>query len=168
MLGAAAALVCLAAALLLACLWQLEGVRPLEWLTVPLSLLYANLAEYVGHRWPMHRPFRGLGLVYKRHAGQHHRFFTHEAMPVESGRDFRALLFPPVLVLFFFGLFGVPVWFALAWLLSFGVGERKWLVFGLSAGLTALVSVLLMLQPDFGSTIIFIASTPTFFSAPSA
>ena len=108
-------------AVLLACLAQLQDVRPLEWLAVPLSLLYANLAEYFGHRFPMHRPFRGLGLVYKRHAGQHHRFFTHEAMPVDSARDFRALLFPPVLVVFFFGLFGVPVWFALEWLLSANV-----------------------------------------------
>ncbi len=106
---------------LLACLGQLQDMRPLEWLTLPLSLLYANLAEYFGHRFPMHRPFRGLGLVYKRHAGQHHRFFTHEAMPVESARDFRALLFPPVLVIFFFGLFGVPVWFLLERLLSANV-----------------------------------------------
>jgi hypothetical protein len=108
-------------AVLLACLAQLQDVRPLEWLAVPLSLLYANLAEYLGHRFPMHRPFRGLGLVYRRHAGQHHRFFTHEAMPVDSTRDFRALLFPPVLVLFFFGGFGVPVWFVLEWLLSANV-----------------------------------------------
>jgi hypothetical protein len=106
---------------LLACLWQLEAVRPLEWLAVPLSLAYANLTEYLGHRYPMHRPFRGLGLVYKRHAGQHHRFFTHEAMPVDSPRDFRALLFPPVLVIFFFGLFGVPVWFLLDWAVSANV-----------------------------------------------
>lgn len=102
--------------LLAACLWQIEAVRPLEWLAVPLSLLYANLAEYVGHRWPMHRPFRGLGLIYQRHAGQHHRFFTHEAMRIESRRDFRALLFPPVMVVFFFGGFAAPVWFLLeAW-----------------------------------------------------
>src|SRR6476620_7878585 len=45
---------------------------------------------------------------------------------------------------------------AMAWLLSFAEGERKWLVFGLSAALTGLIAVLLMLQPDFGSTIIFV------------
>jgi hypothetical protein len=115
---------------LLACLWQLRDVQALEWLTLPLSLLYANLVEYFGHRYPMHRPFPGLGLVYKRHAGQHHRFFTHEAMPVESRRDFRALLFPPLLVIFFFGLFAVPVWFVLARWVSANVA---WLF--ISAGL---------------------------------
>jgi hypothetical protein len=108
-------------AALIACLWQLHGVRPLEWLAVPLSLAYANLAEYLGHRFPMHRPFRGLALIYKRHAGQHHRYFTHEAMPIDGLRDLRAVLFPPVLVVFFFGLFATPVWFALAWLFSTNV-----------------------------------------------
>jgi hypothetical protein len=100
---------------LVACLLMLRDVRPLEWLTVPLALAYANLAEYLGHRFPMHRPFRGLGLIYKRHAGQHHRFFNHDSMPLGGRRDLRAVLFPPVLVVFFFGLFATPVWFALAW-----------------------------------------------------
>ena len=106
---------------LLVCLLQLRDVQALEWLAVPLAFAYANLAEYFGHRFPMHRPFPGLGPVYKRHAGQHHRFFTDEAMLVESRRDFRALLFPPMLVIFFFGLFGVPVWFALRWAISANV-----------------------------------------------
>lgn len=107
--------------LLLACLRQLEAVSWREWTVVPLSLLYANLVEYVGHRWPMHRPFPGLGLVYKRHAGQHHRFFTDQAMRIDSRRDLRALLFPPVLVVFFFGGFAAPVWFALDALASANV-----------------------------------------------
>jgi len=106
---------------LLVCLRQVHDVLPLEWLTVPLAFAYANLVEYFGHRFPMHRRFPGLGAIYKRHAGQHHRFFTDEAMLVESRRDFRVLLFPPMLVIFFFGLFGVPVWFALKWALSANV-----------------------------------------------
>jgi hypothetical protein len=108
-------------AALLACIAQLQAVQPLEWLAVPLSWLYANLAEYLGHRFPMHRPFRGLGLVYRRHAGQHHRFFSHEAMPVDDLRDLRAVLFPPLLVLFFFGLFGTPLALLLGWLFSANV-----------------------------------------------
>ena len=103
------------------CLLQLHAVRPLEWLAVPLAWLYANLAEYLGHRFPMHRPFRRLGLLYRRHAGQHHRFFSHEAMPLDDLRDLRAVLFPPVLVVFFFGVFGTPLALALAWLFSANV-----------------------------------------------
>ena len=52
----------------------------------PLAMSYANLAEYLGHRYPMHRPWRGLGLVYRRHAAQHHRFFSDEAMPIDGLR----------------------------------------------------------------------------------
>ena len=103
------------------CLAQLEAVRPWQWLVLPLALVYANLVEYLGHRFPMHRRFPGLGLVYKRHAGQHHRFFNHQAMAIDNLRDLRAVLFPPVLVLFFFGLFGLPVWWLLDWLFSANV-----------------------------------------------
>jgi len=98
---------------LIACASQVREVSPLEWLTVPLALVYANLAEYFGHRFPMHHPWRGLGLIYKRHTKQHHRFFTDTVMPIDEARDVRATLFPPVLVIFFFGGFGVPLWFGL-------------------------------------------------------
>lgn len=108
-------------AALVACLWQLDAVRPLEWLAVPLAFLYANLVEYFGHRFPMHRPFRGLGLIYRRHAGQHHRFFTDQAMAYDSVRDLKAVLFPPLLVVFFFGGFGLPAWLLLDWLLDANV-----------------------------------------------
>lgn len=110
-------------------LWQLQAVQPLEWLVLPIALLYANLAEYFGHRYPMHHPFPGLGLIYKRHAGQHHRFFSQRQMPIDSLRDLRAVLFPPTLVLFFFGGFGLPLWFALDWLIS---ANAAWLA--LAAG----------------------------------
>lgn len=106
---------------LAACLVQLDAVRPLEWLTVPLTFLYANLAEYLGHRFPMHRPFRGLTAIYRRHAGQHHRFFTDGRMAYDTPRDLRAVLFPPLLVVFFFGGFALPLWFLLDALLSANV-----------------------------------------------
>ncbi|WP_205479099.1 FtsW/RodA/SpoVE family cell cycle protein [Sphingomonas arenae] len=44
---------------------------------------------------------------------------------------------------------------AMAWLLSLREKDRALPVFPLSAGLVGFVAVLLMLQPDFGSTIIF-------------
>ena len=92
---------------------RLEGVGALEWLTIPLVLLYANLAEYLGHRGPMHRPVRGLKLIYQRHAKQHHRFFTDQAMAFDSARDFKAVLFPPLMIVFFIGGFGLPLWILL-------------------------------------------------------
>lgn len=109
-------------ALLLLCAQRLHAVQPLEWLTVPLTFLYANFAEYFGHRGPMHHPRRGLGRVYERHTRQHHRFFTEAEMAFESSRDFKAVLFPPVLVLFFLLAFGTPMALLLGWIATPNVG----------------------------------------------
>ncbi|MFN2548059.1 MAG: sterol desaturase family protein [Myxococcales bacterium] len=82
-------------------------------LTVPITFLYANLVEWLAHRGPMHNRRRFLGLVFKRHTLMHHHFFTHDSMQLESTRDFKMVLFPPVLLLFFFGLFALPIGFLL-------------------------------------------------------
>ena len=58
----------------------LDGVRPFEWLTVPLTFLYCNLAEYLGHRGPMHRKTRFLESIFHRHTVEHHAFFTDESV----------------------------------------------------------------------------------------
>ena len=92
-----------------ASLAMLENVNPAEWLAIPLTFLYCNVAEYLGHRGPMHRRTRLLAGIFQRHTVEHHSFFTDEAMNFESTRDYRAVLFPPVLLVFFFGFFAVPV-----------------------------------------------------------
>lgn len=88
---------------------RLVNVRPLEWALVPLFFLIANFGEYLGHRGPMHHRRRGLSLVFIRHTLQHHRFFTDEAMACESARDFKIMLFPPVMLLFFIGGMSLPI-----------------------------------------------------------
>lgn len=105
-------------AVLVACLLQLRDVSAFEWLAVPLSAVYVNLAEYWGHRGPMHHLTRGLRLVYERHTRQHHRFFTDEAMIVDDPADFRAVLFPPVLMIFFLAAFALPAGLLLSALTS--------------------------------------------------
>lgn len=88
---------------------MLADVRPLEWLTIPLTFLYANLSEYLGHRGPMHKKTRFLGQVFQRHSIEHHAFFTNEAATFDSSQDFKAVLFPPVLLIFFIVGFALPV-----------------------------------------------------------
>jgi hypothetical protein len=100
---------------------QLDQVQALEWLTLPLAFLYANLVEYAGHRWVMHRKVPGLSLIYKRHAGQHHIFFTDQHMALEGWRDCKVVLFPAVLMVFFFGAFALPLGLLLAWLTTANV-----------------------------------------------
>lgn len=92
----------------------LAAVARWEWLTVPLTFLFANVAEHAGHRGPMHHRRRELDSVFKRHTGQHHRFFTHERMSIDVARDAKAVLVPPVLALFFIGFFVIPVSIPLA------------------------------------------------------
>jgi hypothetical protein len=116
---------------LVLCLLRLDHVRPVEWLAVPLTALYVNLAEYWGHRGPMHHLTRGLRLVYERHTRQHHRFFTHALMPVDSLRDLRAVLFPPVLMTFFLVVFALPAALLLSSFTSPNVG---WLFAATSLG----------------------------------
>lgn len=101
---------------------QLSALRPLEWLTLPLTFLVGNLGEYLGHRGPMHHPRRGLGRVYKRHTGEHHRFFTREAMYYADSRDFFMVLFPPVLQVFFLGGIATPLALLVFWLFSANAG----------------------------------------------
>ncbi len=88
---------------------QLEAVSALELVTVPATFLFANAGEYFGHRGPMHHPSKRLGILYRRHGQQHHRFFTADAMEGESARDFHMVLFPPVMLLFFLGALAAPV-----------------------------------------------------------
>lgn len=89
--------------------YLLDDVLLLEWLTIPLAFLYANLCEYLGHRGPMHHKIRFLESVFQRHTAEHHAFFTDESPSFESARDYRAVLFPPMLLVFFFGLFAMPL-----------------------------------------------------------
>ena len=100
------------------CVWMLNQVTPFEWLTIPLVLLYANLSEYLGHKGPMHKETRFLSLIYQRHTLEHHYFFTHEAMAIESTKDYKAVLFPLEMIAFFFGCFALPVALLIYFLLS--------------------------------------------------
>ena len=97
---------------------MLDNVQDIEWITVPLAFLYTNLIEYLGHKGPMHHQKKYLKLIYKRHSKEHHVFFTDQHMRFGNSRDYIAVLFPIPLILFFFGLIGVPSWFLISWLFT--------------------------------------------------
>lgn len=88
---------------------RLHDVHGAEWAMFPISFLISNLGEYLAHRGPMHRPRRGLGLLFERHTQQHHHFFTHDKMSVDGTRDFKIVLFPPVMLIFFLGVVATPI-----------------------------------------------------------
>ncbi len=63
------------------------------------------LSEYLGHKGPMHHRTRFLGLIFERHTIEHHAFFTDEAATFDTSQDYKAVLFPPIMLLFFNGCF---------------------------------------------------------------
>ncbi|HEY1584729.1 MAG TPA: fatty acid hydroxylase family protein [Polyangia bacterium] len=94
-----------------------------ELVTVPATFLFANFVEYRAHRGVMHHRIPPFSLVFERHTPSHHGFYTHEAMAAESSRDYYMVLFPPILIVFFFGLFALPVGLALAWLATANIAR---------------------------------------------
>lgn len=91
------------------CVYYLQSPTWQQLLVIPVTFLYTNLFEYLGHRYPMHHRYEALKAVFKRHTMQHHRFFTDEEMNCDTVNDFKIILFPPVLLIFFSVFFVLPV-----------------------------------------------------------
>ncbi|MEW6055732.1 MAG: fatty acid hydroxylase family protein [Bdellovibrionota bacterium] len=101
---------------------QLESVAFIEFLVVPITFGYANFIEYKMHKGPLHRRTRFFGLLFQRHTLEHHHFFTAEHLQVEKVDDFKVVLFPAWLIVFFFGFFAIPVGYVFHQLLSANAG----------------------------------------------
>ena len=79
-----------------------------DWGCIPATFLAANIVEYLGHRGPMHQRFHWMGLMFHRHTHEHHQFFTNENMTCRSQRDFKIVLFPAVMLIFYLGIVSCP------------------------------------------------------------
>ncbi|MBP5120424.1 SRPBCC family protein [Pseudomonas protegens] len=88
----------------------LSQVQHLEWLAVPVALLFFNLCIYVVHRWLGHHKQRFARMFYARHTGDHHSFFAPGLMAYEGYRDWRVILFPAWLIVVHSLLFALPLW----------------------------------------------------------
>jgi len=104
--------------LIITCILLIKQPTWKELLIIPIGFIYINLAEYLGHKGPMHHRSKKLEKVFIRHSLQHHRFFTKENFSFDSSKDIKAVLFPPILLLFFFFAFAVPVALIFYWLWS--------------------------------------------------
>nr|WP_246881693.1 MULTISPECIES: SRPBCC family protein [unclassified Pseudomonas] len=89
-------------------------VQPLEWLSVPLTLLLFNFGVYMVHRHLGHHKKTFAKLFYARHAGDHHSFFTPGHMTYDGARDWRVILFPAWLIVVHTLVFTLPLWWLLA------------------------------------------------------
>ena len=91
----------------------LQNVSLTEWCVIPVSLLFANAAEYIAHRWLGHHKSRILPLFYQRHSGDHHSFFDEKLFYFANERDLRVVFFPLYLIYLFIFLLVLPVGFVL-------------------------------------------------------
>lgn len=95
--------------LIISCIFFIKQPTWKELLIIPIGFLYINFAEYFGHKGPMHHRSKYLEKVFKRHTLQHHHFFTKVDFYFDTIQDAKAVLFPPVLLIFFFFAFALPV-----------------------------------------------------------
>lgn len=98
-------------------------------LCVPFAVLISNFAEYVIHRYPMHKVLKVFGKgIYKKHSGKHHKMFTYDEMAMIDSKDLREILTLPrhTLELFIFVI--APMSFLLAFF-SWNIG----MIFGATA-----------------------------------
>ncbi|MCB9034121.1 MAG: fatty acid hydroxylase family protein [Chitinophagales bacterium] len=103
-------------AVIVFCVLNIHQTTWKELLIIPFTFIYINWIEYIGHKGPMHHQTKLLSKVFERHTMQHHHFFTYDNMSFDSTKDFKAVLFPPVLLIFFFVCFVLPVSLLIFWL----------------------------------------------------
>lgn len=96
-------------ALILFAIFSIRSPYPGEWLTIPITFLITNIVEYFGHRKPMHEKIKYMGLMFHRHTHEHHRFFTERWMTCRTPKDYKIVLFPPVMLFFYVGVVAVPI-----------------------------------------------------------
>ncbi|HEY4222297.1 MAG TPA: sterol desaturase family protein, partial [Myxococcota bacterium] len=89
---------------------------------VPGTFLFANVVEYLAHRFLMHVPRPVVRFLYTRHTLQHHRFFIGDYLAAESARDWKIVMFPPALLFFFLGCIGLPLSLAISALSNENLG----------------------------------------------
>lgn len=82
--------------------WLMEGVRPVEWLTIPITLLLGFGFEWRVHRSVLHEKQPLLGLLYVRHELHHHVIYTYDDMTMRSNREWRLVLMPAYAIVLVF------------------------------------------------------------------
>lgn len=92
---------------------QIHNPHWTDWICIPVTFVVANFVEYFGHRGPMHHYFKRMKLIFHRHTNEHHQFFTEHWMTCRSQRDFKIVLFPPIMLFFYLGAIALPMGFFL-------------------------------------------------------
>lgn len=82
----------------------LREVRPVELLTIPLTLLGGFGLEWRVHKDILHRRVPPFQILYDRHERLHHVIFTHDDMGLRSLRELKLVLLPTFVIVIILAL----------------------------------------------------------------
>jgi hypothetical protein len=88
---------------------QTNAFRPVELLTIPITLLAAFGFEWRAHKSILHRRLPLLGVLYDRHELHHHVIFTDRNMAMRSRREWWFVLMPPYAIALVFLTLVLPI-----------------------------------------------------------
>jgi len=88
---------------------QTNELRPIELLSIPITLFASFGFEWRAHKSILHRRLPLLGLLYVRHELYHHVIFTDRDMAVKSKREWWFVLMPAYAVVLVFVTLVLPI-----------------------------------------------------------
>ncbi len=112
------------------CLHHVKGLRALELLAIPFTLVLSNAIEWHAHRDVLHKRTRVIPILFDRHTPVHHKLFSSDDMAITDWRELRNVLLPSFGVLAILSL-QLPL---LAVALSFGLRNVALLFLATSMG----------------------------------
>lgn len=97
---------------------QTNTLVPIEFLTIPVTLLAGFGFEWRAHKDILHRRLPLLGVLYERHELAHHVIYTDRNMAMQSKREWWFVLMPPYAVILVFLTLVLPMAIAIETYLS--------------------------------------------------
>jgi hypothetical protein len=76
-----------------------SGVKAVELLAIPVTVVVANGVEWWAHRHLLHRRTWPFEVLYDRHTPEHHAVYWEDTMAVQSYRELKLVLMPALGVL---------------------------------------------------------------------
>jgi hypothetical protein len=81
-------------AVIVVCALYLKGLRTVELLTIPFTLVLSNAIEWNAHKKVLHKRHWLLPMLFERHTPVHHKLFTYDDMEITDWREVRNVLLP--------------------------------------------------------------------------
>lgn len=91
------------------------------YLAIPVSILIANVVEYLIHRYVMHRSIPGLKIAIRLHM-VHHNYFAEQTYCIKKFADFAMIVFPASVINITAFILAPMISIAMGWLFGFNFG----------------------------------------------